>query len=460
MPVFVATRRRLALWYASVTALLLLAFALGFYTYVRATLIERIDDTLDHVAEVIQRATAGREGLLWPCSEALDCGWESLTATVDLGAEEDRIELEWFGVDGQPQWSTLAHGSSPPLHPQSREETVYISGGYGLRQLTQPFYRDGQLLGYLRVSHPWFEVTRPSRQLFRDLAAGLLGMVSLVGAAAWFLSGLAIRPVQAAFDRLEQFTADASHELRTPLTSLQVTLEAARAVPNLSPAVADHLAVLARVSRRLSRLVDDLLFLARRDSGLDAGPWEDCPLDALLMEVVEEQQPLAAQRQIALSLALPPDDSPALTVPGDYGQLVRLFTNLLANALQYTPAQGQVMVSLMPQAAGLEVQVRDTGIGIPEVEQAHIFQRFYRADPVRSPSPHQGSGLGLAIVQAIADRHQGRLELQSRPHQGTTVRVWLPGRPPRGGPLAGDKWREYPLATGSASPDSPAPKAE
>lgn len=169
-----------------------------------------------------------------------------------------------------------------------------------------------------------------------------------------------------------------------------------------------------------------------------------CPLDALLTEVVEEQRAIATQNNITLTLDLAetspePIESEPFTLRGDYDQLRRLFINLISNGLQYTPRGGAVTVTLSPLirhgATWLQVQVQDTGIGIPEEAIPHLFERFYRVDPARSrqgtnaPAGKIGTGLGLAIAQAICDTHHGTLRVQSRPEHGTTFTVQLPISP-------------------------------
>jgi len=176
--------------------------------------------------------------------------------------------------------------------------------------------------------------------------------------------------------------------------------------------------------QRLGRLVDDLLFLARQDSqGVAAA--EPCPVDALVMEVTQEQVALAQAQGVKIHLELPTLDNPdTLTVWGNYSQLGRLLTNVIRNAWQYTPSGGQVWVRLQPQGDSLTVTVQDTGVGIDPVELPRVFDRFYRVD--RARGANGGSGLGLAIAQSIVQAHQGTIHLTSQPGQGTLVTLTLP----------------------------------
>ncbi|MDZ8223580.1 sensor histidine kinase [Nostoc sp. ChiVER01] len=482
---FQATRRRLAIWYTAVTAVLLLLFASGVYLYVRSTLIERIDDTLNHVVEIVERCLTTS-----PCASKLI--FEPINADSDKfrinnleasfrdnndTVEDDHIDLEWFGPTGELLWSTLSEPLNIPIHANRTGETVRVVKGEKekgkddklltpnspllLRQVTQRVEVGRQVLGYLRVSHPWFEVTKPSRQLIFDLALGIGLMVLSVGASGWFLSGKAMEPVRESYQRLKQFTADASHELRSPITLIQTNvqvaltdLDLAESETNNSLQYRQQLKVVERLTQRLGKLVNDLLFLARQDSGISKDIFSLCPLDALLMEVVAEQQLLLPEKKIALSLDLvdPPasETSPELlenwfTLVGNWDQLVRLFTNLIANALHYTPAGGRVKVELARieginrvsglryTSAQLQVKVSDTGVGIPAEALPRLFDRFYRVDPARTHTTGNtatasatGSGLGLAIAQAIVEHHQGHIQVESTQGIGTTFTVTLP----------------------------------
>jgi two-component system, OmpR family, manganese sensing sensor histidine kinase len=229
--------------------------------------------------------------------------------------------------------------------------------------------------------------------------------------------------------------------------------------------------------------VNDLLFLARQDSSMVQPHFVSVPLDALLMEVVEEQRLAAASKGINLLLDLgespmtdfglpildfglkeaeqkpdsieinplsnnpksssaaarsaiqnPKSPEEIYTLEGDWDQLARLFTNLVGNAVQYTPSGGEIDVELRQirrhNHTHLQIKVRDTGVGIPEDALPHIFDRFYRVDPARTRSKAAGSGLGLAIAQVIVDNHKGHIRVESILNQGTTFTVTLPQHHP------------------------------
>ena len=483
---FQATRRRLALWYSAVTAVLLLLFASGVFFYVHNTLIERVDDTLNHVVEVVERslvmepemlaqADAGSGEVSIPYRINLEASFRNNDAAV----EDDRIDLEWFSPDGQLLWSTFSTPLALPVHPNRAGETVQVwpqraevpsaeipaltaaaaepmvSLPLQLRQITEKIQMGEQVLGYLRVSHPWFEVTKPTRRFSIDLGLGVGVVAVTVAAIGWWLSGLAMEPVQASYQRLKQFTADASHELRSPIATIQTNVQVALSEPDLSLPVQQQFQVVERVTRRLGRLVDDLLFLARQDSGMVQPRWQSCPLDALLLEAIDEQRAIAAEKGIRLALDLQEPlgldecdrtqvpqlqrdrDSPAntestFTIQGDWDQLARLFANLIVNAIQHTPAGGDVQVVLSQPTAGrhgassVQIAISDSGGGIPAALRSRVFERFYRVDPARSQEQDNGSGLGLAIAQAIVENHHGQIQIGSRSPCGTIITVKLP----------------------------------
>jgi two-component system, OmpR family, manganese sensing sensor histidine kinase len=419
---FQTTRRRLAIWYTTVTAVLLLLFASGFYIYVRLTLIDRIDDTITHVAEVLERS------ILRDNSPNFKDSFSDRAADL----EPDRIDIEWFSPAGELLWTTMPTLPVVALPRQSLElmqptyRTVYLTPTDPLRQITEPIASNKKLLGFLRISHPWFEVTKPIQQLFLDLTVGTTIMVVVVALCGWWLSGIAMQPVRDSYQRLKQFTADASHELRNPIAVIQTNVQVALA--DSDPTMQyQQLEIIERLTRRLGRLLDDLLFLARQDSGIANSPMETCNLDRVLDQVVEEQQVIAQTKQVELEIS---NRDINLSVLGNSDRLVRLFTNLVSNAITYTPEGGKVSISsaLMIPQNQIQVQVRDTGIGIPASALPHIFERFYR----HQPQSTGGSGLGLAIAKAITENYRGQIKVESSPGNGTIVTVSFPTARSRG----------------------------
>jgi heavy metal sensor kinase len=231
--------------------------------------------------------------------------------------------------------------------------------------------------------------------------------------------------LDAAFERLKSFTADAAHELRTPISALQCRLEVAvdqiASVEESRNALSDALEQAAE----LGALVENLLLLARMDGERALPAPQRVDLGPLLEDLAEPFALLAEQKDVTLAVAW----EGAVETSGDRELLRRLFGNLLDNAVRYTPAGGRVEVRATAEADGCRVTVADTGVGIEPEALERIFERFYRADESRSRAAG-GAGLGLSIVQRVVELHRGTIDVESTPGQGTTVTVWLPPCPP------------------------------
>ncbi len=223
-----------------------------------------------------------------------------------------------------------------------------------------------------------------------------------------------------AFAQQRQFVADASHELRTPLTALQLTIDGVRSDPTATEEDYRQVAsAAAEATSRMRRLVEDLLALAERDQ---PPPHGRVALSSLAESVVEEMEPLAALRDVAVGSTVP---ASAVAV-GDQLSLRRALTNLVENAIRYNRPGGHVTVEAASAPAGyVAVAVRDDGIGIPPEALAHVFDRFFRVDKSRSRA-EGGSGLGLSIVAKIAREHAGRVDVESEEGRGTRFVLTLP----------------------------------
>ena len=229
-------------------------------------------------------------------------------------------------------------------------------------------------------------------------------------------------------DRLKtQFVSDVSHELRTPLTNIRLYLDLLRTTSDRMK-IERYLDTLSRESDRLAHLIDDLLSLSRLDSGATVLDLRPVDLNRLLRSLVDDRRNLAANRGLELQLATDPSLPLAM---GDERLLTQVFTNLLTNAINYTPDHGRVMlrtyVSDEVNGPGVATDVEDTGPGIPQEEQPQLFRRFFRGRAGRSTGT-AGTGLGLAICKEIVDRHGGRISLDGSraPGGGARFTVWIP----------------------------------
>lgn len=246
--------------------------------------------------------------------------------------------------------------------------------------------------------------------------------VGQVGAALNRMLGhvaAALAARQASETRVRQFVADASHELRTPLAAIRGYAEVARrGRDRVPPDVAHALRRVESESTRMTGLVEDLLLLARLDSGRPLAV-QRVDLSALVVDAVSDAHVAGPEHRWQLDL---PEQQ--IGVPGDPARLHQVVANLLANARVHTPAGTTVTTSLAVEPDAAVLRVADDGPGIPEDLQPEVFERFARGDSSRSRS-HGSTGLGLAIVAAVVDAHHGVVSVQSRPGR-TVFTVRLP----------------------------------
>jgi signal transduction histidine kinase len=285
--------------------------------------------------------------------------------------------------------------------------------------------------GYLQVSRDLQDVADNLKEVRWLLTVGLPIAWVVILVASWILAGSAMKPIYRSYQHIQQFTADAAHELRTPLAATQATVESALLQPGAEwPQVQDVLTIIQRQNQRLIQLVADLLLLSRIDlrayGGRSTGfrqEWEACCLNNIVADLDEELAAMAMAADIQLTTVMSVNH--ALWVWGNSDQLYRLVTNLIVNAIKYTPAKGQVTVFLRQRNRMAIIQVQDTGVGIEFKAQKRIFDRFYRV--YNNRSRHDGgSGLGLAIVKSIATLHRGRLSVQSKIGQGSIFTLEVP----------------------------------
>ncbi len=235
------------------------------------------------------------------------------------------------------------------------------------------------------------------------------------------LNGMLER-LEAAFKKITQFTADASHELRTPVavmrTRAELSLRKARSAEEYRDVIAEVLTELEKTSG----LIEQLMFLARADSGAETLHFTPTNVSEVLREACHQGSALAEAKQIGFQERISGD---SMWIQGDAGSLRRLFLILIDNAVKYTPANGQVEVSLQRNDGYAVAQVRDTGIGIAEADLPNVFERFYRADKARTRESG-GVGLGLSIGRWITEVHAGTIEVHSSPGQGSMFQIRFP----------------------------------
>ncbi len=264
------------------------------------------------------------------------------------------------------------------------------------------------------------EAITDGRSLHRRLAIGAAG--DELARLSSTLNAM-IERLETSFGALRRFTADASHELKTPLAVMRADIE--RSLSATSTASEQAIAIEEALQQvtRMADLVDSLLTLARADEGRFDLYREPVDLAPLMREVVETARLLGEDAGLTIDAPLMEDAE----VLADLTRLRQLYLNLVTNAIKYTPRGGRVEMTLTRGEADVTFAVKDTGIGIAAADVPYIFERFWRADRVRSRASERGGfGLGLAICQWIAQAHGGRLSVQSRLGRGTTFTVVLP----------------------------------
>lgn len=388
-----------------------------------------------HAPAIISEAVAALEDNL-----AVDIAWVGLVTGEELnslGADpahgrvrdvfpaHPAYSLEWirelFGQRSSYCCQDLSSGIPANLPPQV-QDTVRDSNAASL--LLAPFGTGNELMGVLTLvrnkgGRSWMEPEIEAVQsLARDIGRALAH-------ARLYEGGERLVAELRSLDRAKtRFLASASHDLRTPLTSIIGNIEIIQD-EEAGPVTAKQVAMLDAVSRngrRLQNLIEDMLTISKIELGAFTSDLRPVDLGRLIPEPVDMIMPSMRNAGITFDVS-PPDEG--LMVNGDAGQLGRVLTNLLTNAMKYTPPGGRVTCTAAAQDDDAVLIVQDTGMGIPEDEQESLGTPFFRAsNAVRREI--QGSGLGLSIVRTVVGHHNGKLELESVEGAGTKVTVRIP----------------------------------
>lgn len=228
--------------------------------------------------------------------------------------------------------------------------------------------------------------------------------------------------LESAFNKITQFTADASHELRTPVAVMRTSAELALRKSRGEEEYRETLSQILHETDKVSQLIENLLALARADSGAAQMQMQRTDIGPILARACDQSKLLAQEKGVALSRN---GASDPIWIHANCDSIERLFVILLDNAVKYTPNGGRIDVKLGVENGFATAEIRDSGIGIPAEDMPHIFDRFFRADRARSRE-HGGAGLGLAIGKWIAEAHGGEIQAQSELANGSSFRVRIP----------------------------------
>jgi heavy metal sensor kinase len=459
-------RTRLTIWYTSLLTVTLLIVGGAAFALLSYNLASEMDGALESVARAMVQQDRGRSAAFLP-------------------SEIDSAFRRFFGFSPfdhyfqmrDPSGNRDERRSSPsggklPLSRRALEnamrglssfETVEGLGEHPVRILTMPVMESQRVVNMIQVGMS-LQSMDETRLRFLMILAGVLplGLV-LAASGGWLLAHRALQPVDRmtvaarrisaehlgqrvdetgtgdeldnlaktlnqmlcrldlAFSQVRRFSADASHELQTPLTIIKGELEVALRSSRSSEEYRATIESALEEVDRIARLVEGLLLLARAEAGVLRMDRQELDLGQVIEEVYLRLKPLAASRSIDLRLA----SIEPILVRGDRDLMTRMTSNLLDNAIKYTPAQGRVDLGLQRNGDRAFILVSDTGIGVPPEEREHIFQAFYRSSQARSVAQH-GTGLGLSIACSIAAAHGGNILVESPLAGGSIFRVEIP----------------------------------
>ncbi|MDA1518830.1 MULTISPECIES: sensor histidine kinase [Bacillus cereus group] len=257
--------------------------------------------------------------------------------------------------------------------------------------------------------------------LFLILVIGCsIGSLCAIG-IGFFLAGRALVPIQNSWEKQQQFVSDASHELRTPLAVIQSKTDILFQSPSATiEEKAMDISTISKECRRLSKLVANLLLLARSDSNQIEMDKKIFEMDKLLEEIVEPYKEIASYREKEMILKVEHD----ISFMGDRERIHQMMVILLDNAMKYTNEGGHIQIDCTQTNSSIRIRVKDDGIGVKREDIPKLFDRFYQGDKARSTS--EGAGLGLSIANWIVEKHYGKISVESRWGEGTCFEVILP----------------------------------
>jgi len=450
---------RLTIWFSSVFFAGLVLFGAVMWYDLENTLLTGRSRTLERRAERLSELLRSTEG------DPLEQRAKKFQAFADATGGGLVEVFQTNGTRALPSPTPAAQGFTwPKTGAPDRDRFSEVTlGGQPYWVLARPFSSDAQRL-VLMAAAP----LEGNRAVLRAFSAGLLwtipALIALSALGGYVLSRRALKPVdqiaaatrsisvsnlsgrlpipetrdelqrlsetcnemlarlESAVNEIKRFTADASHELRNPVSFVRTTAELALRNPQMDAASRRAFEEIVAECGKASRLLKDMLTLARADAGSSRLAFEPVDLVEVVKAGCQKARLLADAHGHTLTISV--EDGCQATVWGDYSGLHRLLWILLDNAVKYTRAPGAIKVGLAAAREQVAVTVEDNGIGISEADLPFIFGRFYRADPSRSQV--EGSGLGLAIAKWIADVHHAILSAESAEERGSVFRIVFP----------------------------------
>jgi len=477
---FKSIRFRIVLWYMGLLTITLLVFSTLVYQSFKKTLYDDLDDLLSSKADGVVNAISTYWEIEKMDNEQADTG-KFLSMASNWVVEKSKdpnlmsICVQILDMNGK---KLVASKNAPKIYELSEDDIDYVLKGKdsfdtikgeahpgkitAFRVYTKPVIQDGKVKYLVQVASAQGLIYVALGGLRILLFVLLPITVVVTGIAGAFLARLTLRPVDHMVDTLKKITAenlklrihipdtkdevkrladtfndmierldksfasqhefiqDISHELRTPLAilkgELEVTLKKLRSPEEYEAVLVSSLEEIGK----MSRVIEDLLVLARFDNNQIALEIRRVDLGGIVSRVLDDMKILAEQKDIELSLSRQDN----IMLDGDEGQLRRLFVNLLDNAIKYTSRKGKVIIMAQKNGGHAKVVISDTGVGIPEEDMPYIFDRFYQVSKARRVN--HGFGLGLSIAKSIIESHRGTISVFSQPGQGATFTVLLP----------------------------------
>ncbi len=455
-------RTRLTLWYIGLLGAILLVFSALFYSLLSYRMMAEVDRNVQSRArQVVAFVQAENDPLFLLVSGLLTLPpidvFSAPGIYVQIVSVDGRVASRSYNMGAQ----TLPIDEEMLTYNLKGQATSYVlrAGDARLHIYSTPLMVGGQVIGAVQVGQSLRNTDAILQTVLYLLIGGNAATLLLATLGGVFLARTALSPIDritqtalrisraedlsqrlempqaqdevgrlaATFNEMlgrletlfrtqQRLIADVSHELRTPLTTMRGNLDLLRLGAADDPqARGETLETIEGEMARMSRLVADLLLLAQADAGISLAK-KPVELDTLLLEVYRQAQLMADGVEVKLG------HEDQAVVMGDADRLTQLLLNLVDNALKYTPPGGEVKLSLYHEQGWVQIAVADTGIGIPEEDLPHIFERFYRADKARVRG---GTGLGLSIAQWIAQAHGGYLTVESQVGKGSTFTLWL-----------------------------------